>query len=105
MEKSQDFNQCYNKDSSLCFRDYQFIFFFFFLDFIDLSLESGKEGEGEGERHQYVVASHVPPVGDQAHNPGICRDWESNQRLFGSQARIQSTEPHRPRSIYFHKSY
>ena len=29
-------------------------------------------------------------------NPGMCPDWESNQRLFGLQASTQSTEPHQP---------
>ena len=43
-----------------------------------------------------MVASHVPPTGDLAHNPGMCPDWESNQRPFGSQAGTQSTEPHQP---------
>ena len=33
------------------------------------------EGEGgkKGEKHQCVVASHVSPAGDLAHNPGMCR--------------------------------
>ena len=35
--------------------------------------------EEEGEKHQCVVASHVAPTGDLAHNPGMCSDWESNQ--------------------------
>ena len=35
-------------------------------------LERGKEEEREGEKHQCVVASHVPPSGDLAHNPGMC---------------------------------
>ena len=39
----------------------------------------GREGEGEGGKHQCVVASHAPPTGDQARNPGMCPDWESNQ--------------------------
>ena len=30
------------------------------------------------------------------HSPGMCPDWESNQRPFGSQASAQSTEPHQP---------
>ena len=42
------------------------------------------------------VATHMPPNGDPAHNPGLCPDWESNQWPFGSQAAIQSTEPHQP---------
>ena len=58
--------------------------------------ERGREEEREGEKHQCVVASHVPPTGDLAHNPGMSPDWESNQRLFGLQASTQSTEPHQP---------
>ena len=53
--------------------------------------ERGREGEREGEKHQCVV---VPPAGDLVSNPGMCPDWESNQRPFGSQASTQSTEPH-----------
>ena len=41
--------------------------------------ERGREGEKEGGKHQCVVAFHVPPTGDLAHNPGMCPDWESNQ--------------------------
>ena len=68
----------------------------FFKDFISLFLE---KGEGR-EKHHCVVASRVPPTGDLAGNPGICSDWESNQRPFGSQARTQSTEPHQPGQMY-----
>ena len=60
--------------------------------FIYLLREEGKEKEGE--KHQCVVASHVPPTGDLAHNPGMCPDWKLNQRPFGSRACTQSTEPH-----------
>ena len=42
-------------------------------------LERGGEGEREGEKHQCVVASHAPPAGDLAHNPGMYPDWESNR--------------------------
>ena len=49
-----------------------------------------------GEKHQCVVASHMPQAGDLAHNPGMCPDWESNRRPFGSQACTQSTELHQP---------
>ena len=55
-----------------------------------------REGEREGEKHQCMGASHMPPTGDLAHNPGMCPDWESNQWPFGSQASAQSTEPHQP---------
>ena len=44
----------------------------FFLRFIYLFLERGREGEREGKKHQCVVASHVPPTGDLARNPGMC---------------------------------
>ena len=54
------------------------------------------EGERQGEKHQCVVASHVSPTGDLAHNPGICPDWESNQQPFGLQAGTQSSELHQP---------
>ena len=53
-------------------------------------------GEREREKHQCVVVSCIPLNGDQAHSPGMCPDWESNQVPFGSQAGAQSTEPHQP---------
>ena len=54
------------------------------------------EGEREGQKHQCVVASHTPPTGDIACNPGMCPHWELNWRPFGSQASAQSTELHQP---------
>ena len=54
-----------------------YVFFLRFL-FIYLFLEREREGEREGEK-QCVVASHVPPTGDMAHNPGMCPDWELNR--------------------------
>ena len=59
------------------------------------------EEEREGEKYQCVVASHVPPSGDLAHNPGMCPDWESNQQPSGSQSSAQSTEPHQPGLFFF----
>ena len=72
--------------------------------------EKGREGEREGEKYQSVFASHTPPTGDLARNPGMCPDWESNQQPFGSQASPQSTEPHQPGHILgfnnnFNKSF
>ena len=55
-----------------------------------------KEGERKRKKPQCVVASPVSPTGDLACNPGMCPDWESNQRSFGSQAGTQCTEPHQP---------
>ena len=74
-------------------------FFSILLDFIYLFLERGREREREGEKHQRVLASHMPPTGDQTHNPGMCPDQESNQQHFGSQASTQSTEPHKPGTL------
>ena len=69
---------------------------YFFKDFIYLFLESREGKEKEKERNINVFASHVPQTGDPACNPGMCPDWESNQRPFGSQAYAQSTELHQP---------
>ena len=44
------------------------------------------EREREGEKRHCVLASHMPPTGDLAHNPGMCPDWKSNWRPFDSQA-------------------
>ena len=57
-----------------------------------------REGKGgrEGEKHQCVVASRAPSVGDMARNPGMCPDWESNWQSFDSQAGTQSTESPQP---------
>ena len=46
-----------------------FFYFFSFYLFIYLFLE---EGEREGKKQQCVVASHAPPTGDLACNPGMC---------------------------------
>ena len=40
--------------------------------------ERRREGERGVEKYQCVVASQAPPIGDPAHNPGMCPDWESN---------------------------
>ena len=69
---------------------------FFFTDFIYLFSEKGREKERERNVSVWLVASRVPPPGDLAHNPGMCSDWKSNRRPFGSQAGAQSTEPHQP---------
>ena len=77
----------------------------FFPKILFIFRKRGREGDREGEKHQ-LVASHIPPDGDLAHNPGMCPDWESNQRPFGFQAGAQSTEPHQPGlDIDFHFEY
>ena len=55
------------------------IVFNFLKDFLYLFLEKREGKEKQGEKHQCVVASHVGPTGDVAHNPGMCPDWESNE--------------------------
>ena len=55
-----------------------------------------ERGEGrEKERRETSVCGcllHAP----KARNPGMCPDWELNQRPFDSQAGSQSTEPYQP---------
>ena len=60
------------------------IFVLFLRFYLFIFRERGREGVREGEKHQRVVASHIPPTGDVAHNLGMCPDWESNWRPFGS---------------------
>ena len=73
-----------------------------FLKILFICLDRGEGREEERERNIDVqvihglVASHTPPTGDLAHNPGMCPDQESNQWPFGSQAGTQSTKPHQP---------
>ena len=62
---------------------------FFFKYFIYLFLDKGEGREKERKRNLNVAASHTPPTGDLAHSPGMCPDWESNQRPFGLLARSQ----------------
>ena len=47
------------------------LFFFFNVLFVYF-LERRREGERERQKHQCVVASHAPPTGDLAFNPGMC---------------------------------
>ena len=47
-----------------------------------------------GKKHQYVVASYELPTRDLTCIPGMCPDWEPNQRPLGLQAGTQSIEPH-----------
>ena len=67
------------------------ILFIYFLE-----REEGREKERERNINVWLPLT-CPVLGpDLAHNPGVCPDWESNQRPFGLQAGTQSTEPHQP---------
>ena len=86
---------------------FKFSFIFsFFKKYLFIFREKGKKGEREGEkllcgRHTSIrCLSHTPNWGVLAYNPGLCPDWELNQRPFGSQAGIQSTEPYHPGQTY-----
>ena len=70
-------------------------------DFIYLFLDRGEGREKERERNINVVAASAPPTGDLARNPGMCPDWELNQRHFGLQAGSQSTEPQQPGGPFY----
>ena len=65
--------------------------------------QRGREREREGEKHQCVVVSQVPPIGNLACNPGVCPDRESNWQPCRSQASAQSTDPHQPGCFLFLK--
>ena len=57
---------CYSPLTDRVFFFFKVLFYFF------------RQRGREGEKHQCVAASHVPPTGDLASNPGMCPDWESN---------------------------
>ena len=78
-------------------------FLIFNILFIYLFLDREREEEREGEKYQCVAAFHTPLAGDLACNPGMCPNWESNLRPFGSQACAQSTELHQPGLLLFFK--
>ena len=75
------------------FRFYLFIF-----------RERRREGEIEGEKHQ-SIASHTPPAGDLACNPGMCLGWDSNQWPFDLKVGTQSTEPHQRQLFSYSSSW
>ena len=61
-------------------------FFFFFkkIFYLFIFRERGREGERERETSMCGCLSHGSH-GDLVHNPGMCPDWELNQRPFDSQ--------------------
>ena len=64
-----------------------------------------REGKGrrKREKHQYVVASRMPPTGDLAHNPGMCPRLgiQGAILLFSGQPSIHSATPARAIKVYF----
>ena len=63
--------------------------------FIYYFRERGRKGEREGNISVWLPLA-CPPTGNLDYNPGMCPDWELNQRPFGLQAGTQSTESHQP---------
>ena len=63
--------------------------------FIYLFLE-GREEERETNINVWLPLTPSLTPRDLAYNPGVCPDWESNRRPFGSQAGTQFTELHQP---------
>ena len=63
------YNICW-KGSRFFKRFYLFIYLFMYVCIY--FLKRGREGEREGKKHQCVVASGMPPIGDLARHPGMC---------------------------------
>ena len=55
--------------------------------------------EGREKERERNINVWLPLAGDLVCNPGMCPDWELNQRPFGLQASTQSTEPPQPGQI------
>ena len=64
---------------------------FLFKKILFIFRERGKERK-KGRETSMVTSR----IGDLTQNPGMCPDWELNQRPFSLQASTQSTEPHQP---------
>ena len=80
-------------------------FLFLFCKKILFILERGKEGERKGEKQECVVASHTPPAGHLARNPGMCPRLGIEPVLFDSQAGTQYNEPNQLGLYYFFLLY
>ena len=67
-----------------------------------------REGEREGDKHQCereTLIGQLPlicdPTWDQACNPGMCPDQESNPQPFHLWDDTRPTEPHQPGLTHF----
>ena len=88
---------CMSSLEKCLFRSY---FHFFLRFYLFIFIERGRE---EGERNINVWLSVTcPPLETWPANQACALDWELNLQPFGSQAGIQSTEPHEP-GIFFSK--
>ena len=90
---------CFCKDWGSCCSFCFWILIIFFKKILFIYFrERGRDGERERnidvQKKYQLVASCTPPTGNQAHNPGMCPDWESNQWPFGLWDDTQPTEPH-----------
>ena len=73
------------------------VYILFLKDFVYLFLDKGERKDKERKKNINVWSPLMClSTGDLACDPGMCPDWESNQRPSGSQSGAQSTEPHQP---------
>ena len=92
-------------EESNLFSDRCQVYFTFFKRFHLFTFkERGREEERERNIDVQEVVSPTPPIGDLAHNPDMCPDWESNQPPFSLQVSTQSPEPQQPGLIFIFQS-
>ena len=72
------------------------LYFSFLRLYLFIFRQKGREGEREGEKHLCVVASHTPPYWGPGLQPRHVPWLGIEPQPFGSQAEVQSTEPHQP---------
>ena len=80
--------------------NFQLSWFFSVLKMLfNFFIERGRERERWGEIS--ISCLSFMPRRRWTCNPGMCPDWESNQRPFALQDNAQPTEPHQPGLLYF----
>ena len=72
----------------------------FFFKILFISRERGQEGGRERNINVWLPLA-CSQLGDLAHNPGMCPDWELNPRPFGSQAISLNSLSHTSQGLNF----
>ena len=78
--KELQHNVCTEVNSSFNLKNGLYFFFNLLSERWEGREEERKRNINVWEKHQ-LVASHVSPTENLAHNPGMCPDWELNPRL------------------------